>query len=185
MRVFIAVDVPEEIKLKAHKAQELVDRLALDIKFVELHNLHFTLKFIGEVSEGDISNIQKAMLSAAKQFVPFELEIKGLEVLPKPTLARTIACGVKNGKETLTALSNILSKELAGLGFHEDERPFEPHLTIGRLKNPTAKQELITLLKEQENMEIGKMAVESMKLVQSTLTRQGPIYKDLFTARLG
>lgn len=185
MRVFIAIDVPEEIKLKAHKVQELVDRLSLDIKYVELHNLHFTMKFIGEVSEGDVASIQKAMLTAAKQFPPFPIKLKGVTAFPKPTLAKVIAIDVEEGKETLTALANILSKELGVLGFNEEERPFEPHLTIGRLRTPTAKQELITLLKELETKEIGSMIVSTMKLVQSNLTRQGPIYKDVFAVQLG
>jgi len=185
MRVFIAVDVSEEIKLKAHKAQEAVDRLSLDIKYIELHNLHFTLRFIGEVSEGDVNTIQKAMLNVAGQFLPFALSIKGVTAFPKPTFARIITCNVQEGKETLTALANTLSKELAVLGFHEEERPFEAHLTIGRLKSPISKPELITALKELENKDLGHMTVENIKLVQSTLTKQGPIYKDLFAAKLG
>ncbi len=185
MRVFVAVDVSEEIKLKAHEVQEIIDRLAIDIKFVELHNIHFTLKFIGEASDGDIAKIEQAMLSVAKLFSPFELHIKGLLAFPRPTYARVVACATQEGKETLTALANTLSKELAELGFAAEMRPFEPHLTIARIRTPTTKPELITLLKELENKEIGKTVVTSMKLVQSVLTRQGPIYKDIFVAKLG
>lgn len=184
MRAFIAVSVPEEVKLKAHELQEKLDGLALDIKFVELHNLHFTLKFMGEVSDDDITKVQSAMLAVARQFAPFDVHIKGLIAFPRLSYPRVIACKTEEGGETLTALANTLSKALTEIGF-EAEGTFEPHLTLARLRSPVAKPELITLLNSLKDVEIGRIKVESIKLIQSVLTRQGPVYTDLFTVKLG
>jgi len=175
VRCFLAIDLDESLRDKVLHLHEKFKDLA-EIKFVERENLHLTLWFFGEVNLDFVNSISKEVDEAVKHFKPFELHLKSIGAFPSIDYVRVIWIGVKSTE--LIELYNSLKGRLEVLGLREDKE-FHPHLTIGRVRRVKNKEELISRIKELENLEIGKMKVSELKLKKSKLTSRGPIYEDL------
>lgn len=182
MRCFIAVPVKEELKDILVKLQEKIEQSEADIKFVERENLHFTIKFLGDVDETLIEKLKNIMKNTAGVFEPFDIEIVGLGCFPNKNYIRVLWVGLRN-PQIFAALSEHLDLALHDLEFAK-EQSYIPHLTIGRVRTGRNREDLLVITRELESAEIGKMKVEEIKLFRSYLSPKGPEYEELFTARL-
>jgi 2'-5' RNA ligase len=182
MRAFLGIPIPEELKPRIESIQDKFSDF--DIKFVELENLHFNLKFFEEIDKDKVDQLKKGLEDICKQFQPFEIKIAGVGAFPSKNYVRVIWLGVKDGYQTLISLAEMIENALEALGFETEER-FVPHLTLGRVRSGRNKNEMIVLLKELENIEVGKMKVDEIILFQSKLTPSGPIYEEFFKSMIG
>jgi len=192
MRAFVAVDLSEEIRARIASLQGEFAWLEEQgvVKFVEPHQAHQTVKFLGEIPETAVAGIDRALSALHQQ--PFELRLHGVGFFPAASVEkarnlRVIWVGIQAGEEQLRALQAEVEAKLYELGYPL-ERRFSAHITLGRVKKPLrSKDELkrvlakITALREAE---VGAMRVEEVKLKRSTLTPRGPIYDDLVVKRL-
>lgn len=166
MRVFVAVEITDEIIIQ--RITELQSRLDIKAKKVEPHNLHFTLQFLGEVPNEFVKEISTALKKI--EFSSFSVNIRGVGVFPK-SKPRVVWVGVDQyGGKELSKLAEKVEHVLKPLGFSNDKL-FKPHVTILRVKNK------ITI--DKLNMEFGVQRISSIKLKQSVLTKDGPIYTDI------
>ncbi|MGD9117173.1 MAG: RNA 2',3'-cyclic phosphodiesterase [Dehalococcoidia bacterium] len=187
VRCFIAIELPDKIKggLRALQAQ-LKAASPAPAKWVEPENIHLTLKFLGNVAAGRIDEIAKAMTEAVKGTAPFSLEVKELGVFPNPRRVQIVWVGVSGEVERLGRLQQLIESGLAKLGFAPEKRRFAPHLTLARLRDratPQERERLGQLVAETEFVG-GSFSVDSVKLMKSQLTREGPIYSQLGSAAL-
>ncbi|MBS7287379.1 MAG: RNA 2',3'-cyclic phosphodiesterase [Candidatus Freyarchaeota archaeon] len=177
IRAFVAVDIQDQRVLEAvRRIQEELSRY-VKAKFVELENFHFTLKFLGEVSEDVVDEVYNAMREL--DFKSFELELRGVGCFPNLRRINVIWVGTREGGEKLTSLANELEKKLRRLGFKPEQRPFTPHATIARVKYVQSREGLASAIEKMRNLEIGRVTVDSLKLKRSQLTPRGPIYTTL------
>jgi 2'-5' RNA ligase len=181
MRAFLGISIPDELKPRIESIQD--NFYNFDIKFVEKENLHFNLKFFGEIDEEKTKKLKKVLEDICKQFKPFEIKISGVGAFPNRNYVRVIWLGVKDGYQALASLAEMIEKALESMGFETEEK-FVPHLTLGRVRSGRNKNELIALLKELENVEIGKMTVDKITLFQSKLSPNGPVYEEVFKSVL-
>jgi len=180
MRCFIAVDLDKDIVKQVKRIREEIGNLNVDVKFVELENLHFTLKFLGEVSEDEIDMIKKSVEECFKGVCSFNIEIRGVGYFGSQKHIRTLWLDVIKGKDEFVNLMNNLNK---GLKIGEKNRTV--HLTIGRVKSGRNTESLLSFINKHKDVNIGEMAVKDVKLKSSLLTMDGPIYSDLATFELG
>ncbi len=183
MRTFIAVDLAERLKSKVVDIQNRIGTKHMQIKFVEPENLHFTLKFLGEIEEHRLDEIHERVKTNLKNYDPFEITLRGLGAFPSFSYIKVVWIGVREGNELMTEIANILNRDLQSLGFKK-EKDYVPHLTIARVKGAKNKEKFIEILKELKNVEVGTMPVEIVTIKKSDLTPQGPIYSDLKEVRL-
>lgn len=177
IRAFVAVDIQDQRVLEAVKRiQEELSRY-VRAKFVELENFHFTLKFLGEVSEEAVDEVYSAMKEL--DFKPFELELRGVGCFPNVRRINVIWVGTREGGDKLTSLANELEKKLRRLGFEPERRPFTPHATIARVKYVQNREGLASAIEKMKDLEIGRVTVDSVRLKRSQLTPKGPIYTTL------
>ena len=164
MRLFIAVDVPEELRKRAGELQkELPDE---GIKKVALPRMHFTLKFLGEANEKNLGKITEAL--GGVEFSPFRVKLKGVGVFPSEEYIRVIWVGAESaGMEKLADGVNDALERL----FPKTE--FAPHLTIARVKKRADVREF---LKEHGGEVLGEYSAKEFFLVQSVLGPGGPKY---------
>ena len=168
-RLFTAVELPGELRKNIH---EFAKQLEQDgIKLVEEHNLHITMKFIGDVPEDKVDEITSG-LSEVK-FSEFECSVKGVGVFPSPDYIRVVWVALECGQ--LTELANSVISKLEGIEKPE-KRPFSAHLTIARVKR---KVDLNKFLAENKEKEFGKFNVTEFALIESKLTPEGPVYTKL------
>lgn len=177
MRTFVAVEISNKDVLESIK--KIQSSLKINAKPIELQNIHFTLQFLGEVSDNMLENIQSALRSI--EFEPFDVNFENLGVFPNPRFARIIWVGVdKDGAKHLTDLARKVTIVLSPLGFNPD-KPFQPHVTIFRVKNKI--NDITDELAKIKGSSFGNQRVSDIKLKKSTLTPEGPVYSDLYVVK--
>ncbi|MCK5185181.1 MAG: RNA 2',3'-cyclic phosphodiesterase [Candidatus Heimdallarchaeota archaeon] len=182
VRAFFAVDLKDkDIEKKITDIQSALTLPDTRIAFVVPENLHFTMKFLGDLEENIIPEIQTA--AEKIKFNSFELDLNGLGCLPNFSYINAIYVGVTKGFTELSAVASKIEELSGQFNFRKEKRPFRAHLTIGRVKRIRDKNPLINKLKENEKTEFGKIIVNSFKLKKSVRTPQGPIYTDLFEVK--
>jgi len=183
MRLFIGVAIPEELKQKLLPVQQKLASLA-DIKLVEPENLHFSLKFLGEVDEDRVKAVREVLTFAVEKFSAFALSIAGIGAFPSAGSGRIVWAGCSSGAKELESLAGFIDSELSKAGFPAEQRPFRAHLTLGRIrqleKNP-ALQKFISVNKEKE---FGSFNVSKISLIESKLSPTGPTYTEIFSVDL-
>jgi len=184
LRVFIAVDIEDPLLLsRLERMKEALVATGVPMKPVETHNLHITLRFIGEVDRGSVEEIKDRVLSAIVAR-PFEVELRGLGAFPGPYRPRVVWVGVSRGAEQLTRIHDEIERGLRGLGFRPDRERFVPHITLARVKGSRNLSALTRVINEYSDYGFGTMRVGSVRLKKSTLTRRGPIYETLWEVKL-
>jgi RNA 2',3'-cyclic 3'-phosphodiesterase len=186
LRTFTAVEVTGAIRARAKELIAALDGTTADVKWVEPQNLHLTLKFLGEVHEREIANVCNAVARGAAKVRPFEAEVRGAGAFPTAARPRTVWLGVAEGDEPMIRLHDAVEAELAELGYREEHRRFQAHLTIGRVRGTgPGIAELGQRIEQHADFLAGRMTVSKATVFASTLTPDGPIYDVLGTATLG
>jgi len=173
MRVFVAIEISNKEVINSIK--KIQDKINIDAKPVETKNFHFTLQFLGEISEEIKHKIIQALHTI--EFSSFSITLKGVGAFPKLKFPRVIWIGTdENGGNMLIQLSKKVEKVMEPLGFFSD-KPFKPHITIFRIKKKIG--DITNELESQKVVDFGMQEISSIKLKKSELTSSGPIYSDL------
>lgn len=189
IRAFIAINLSAEIQ---HRLDEVIttykQRLAgVSVRWVPARNIHLTLKFLGDVSVTNLDILQKLLQAEIAGHKPFEISIGGSGAFPTLNRPRVLWVGVEAPTE-LTAVQNGVEGVMSRLGYPLEERPFSPHLTIGRVSRNIAPQDyrLISSVIEKEKIGfLGALCVRSVDLYKSDLKPSGAVYTSIYTAALG
>ena len=176
IRSFIAVESPQELVAKIEPLLRDLAGLG-DLRVVRKENLHFTLKFLGEISPEMIQPIGDCMRSV-QGMLGFEMSICGFGAFPNARRPRVVWIGSSSEGDRMVALARLLDERLHELGFAK-ERSYVPHLTLARSRTGRANPGLTQYLERMRQIDIGSMLVDSLVLKKSVLTPQGPIYSDL------
>jgi 2'-5' RNA ligase len=173
MRTFVAIEISNSNIINSIK--KFQSKININAKPVEPKNCHFTLQFLGEISE-EIS--QKIIQAPHKiEFSSFSVNLKGVGAFPKPKFPRVIWIGTDdNGGNMLIQLSKKVEKVLEPLGFFS-EKSFKPHITIFRIKKKIG--DITKELDSHKMIDFGMQEVTNIKLKKSELTPDGPVYSDL------
>ncbi|MGI0004621.1 MAG: RNA 2',3'-cyclic phosphodiesterase [Candidatus Nitrosotenuis sp.] len=173
MRAFVAVEMTSKEVLDSIK--KLQTSLKIAAKPVEIHNMHFTLLFLGEISEDMAQKVQTQLNTI--EFSSFDISFEGVGAFPKPKFPRVVWVGVDgNGGKQLVELAKMVEEKLAPLGFRAD-KAFRPHVTIFRIKNRAG--DITGELSRHTSTKFGTQRISEIKFKQSVLTPTGPIYSDL------
>ena len=173
MRVFVSIDVSNKEIINSIK--NFQDSIKVDAKAIELKNLHFTLQFLGEISERNIQLIIQELKKI--EFSKFKICLKGIGAFPNIKSPKIIWVGTdENSSTKMIDLSKKIQKSLRTLGFTTD-KSFKPHITVFRIKKKIG--DIRKEMETHENINFGIQKVSSFKLKKSELTPNGPIYSDL------
>jgi 2'-5' RNA ligase len=178
MRLFVSVEVPEEVKQHIFDLQHEMTSGIAKIRWVAKKNLHLTLKFLGEVEEVLLDEI-KARLSSVS-CSPFKLRLTHLGFFPSKEYIRVIWVGI-DPESKMISLQQKVDAEL--LDIFPSEQKFVSHLTIGRVKFIKKKKEFMKII-DKVKVKPLEFEVKEFKLMQSVLRRSSPIYEELATYKL-
>lgn len=171
MRLFIAIEVPEEIYSYFLELQKQIDINSAKIVFTR--SFHLTLKFLGDVSEDKEDRIIDSLKKI--KFEPFSAELGSIGVFPGENYIRVVWIGLEP-KNKINELQQKIDNVLTDL--FPKEKKFHPHITLGRVKFVKDKKGFIEALKKM-NVEKKDFWVNEFKLIKSTLTPEGPVYEVL------
>ena len=183
IRVFVAVELPPKVRnALADLIERLRDTQIPGLRLVRPEGIHLTLKFLGDVSKSQVESIAAAVSQAAQAGKAFALELGQPGVFPNRNAPRVLWVGIGGDLSPLLALHQQVEGALATLGFAEDRRGFNPHLTVARIRDGTSKAdrqkaaEAILSTQVQPGLRID---VNSISLMQSTLLSGGAVYESL------
>jgi len=154
------------------------------IKWVELNNIHLTLKFLGDVKTERISLISAKMKTVSKKYNEFEALLKGIGIFKDFYHPKVLWLGLRN-YEKFESIKNDLENSLSDLGFEIDYRKFTPHLTIARFKEVGSVKELQKLVSVNQDVYFQIVPVNEIILFESILKSEGPEYKVIEAFPLG
>lgn len=174
MRLFLGVFPPAEVQEGAYGATESLRRPGDGVSWVKRENLHYTMRFLGEVGEDGARRATAAAAEAAAQHGAFEAELGGLGAFPSPRHPRVIWIGLARGAEPLEALARSLERSLEARGFEREKRPFKAHLTLGRVRDPRA--DWSDRLAATAPAAAPPFRVATIQLVESKLSPKGSTY---------
>lgn len=184
MRTFVALEISEEVRERLVRFQQRLLQGWASLKLVEPENLHLTLKFLGEVEEGRLGEVEEALRRGCSRASPFTMEVRGTGVFPSPQYVRVVWAGVGEGWERVSSLQREVDRELGRLGFSRDT-DFVPHLTLARVKRVKDRGEFLRAVEGGRREEFGRVEVREVHLKKSVLTPRGPLYEDLRVIPIG
>jgi len=181
IRTFIAVELPAELKQAKLKSSNP------PVKWVDPANIHLTLKFLGDVDVAITGKITTALEEVVRGMPPFSIEATKLGVFPNINRIQIIWVGLFGDLPKLSGLQKRIEENLKPLGFPPEGRPFTPHLTLARVRDyarPEDRQKLGQLISAASFEGKYKIPVNSVNLMKSQLTREGPIYTKISAVTL-
>lgn len=152
------------------------------MRWVDPNSIHLTLKFLGDIDVNMTGKITAVMEEAVRGVHPLHLEISGLGVFPNPRRVQVVWVGLTGELERLGQLQKRIEAGLTPLGFAAESRSFTPHLTLARVRDratPYERQDLGRLIEGTHFEADCGLNVESVNLMKSQLTREGPVHTRL------
>lgn len=180
MRLFIAIDIPEAIKDSVVRAVESVRSTGADVRWVAQAGMHLTLKFLGEVDDKGVDEI-KTSLANLTSIPPTSIRVTGAGAFPGMKNPRVLWIGLQEPSGRLAVLQRELEDRLEACGFPREDRPFHPHLTVGRVKSSRRTREMAEGFGALRGLSFGEFPLEEVILFKSDLKPSGAVYTKLFT----
>jgi 2'-5' RNA ligase len=176
VRLFLAVFPPRATQTLAAGVIEKLRKPNDHVSWVAPQNLHYTMRFIGDVGADGARRVEEAALEAAAGQSPFGVALGPPGAFPSAKRARVLWLGVNQGNEPFARLAHALETSLERCGFEPEGRDFTAHLTLGRVREPgrdwTAE---LTRASAPEGAD-ARFGVEALDVVESQLTKQGSVY---------
>lgn len=182
IRTFIALTLPTGAQQAlAAVSQELAPKVPeKSVKWVRPERIHLTLRFLGDTPVDRVDDVSSGLDAVASASAPFTLHLDQLGCFPNERRPRVIWVGVRGETEAATALKEAIDRMLLPLGWEPEERPFHPHLTLGRVKRHHRQIELPWGAPVVSR----RITVDAIHLVESQLRRDGPVYTVRHTSSL-
>jgi RNA 2',3'-cyclic 3'-phosphodiesterase len=186
VRTFIAVRPPDPLcdhiaeVVRGRRRPVGAGRMAVDgVRWVPPENLHYTVKFLGELTAARLPEMEAALEAVGRRHVAFDAALAGGGCFPGAQRPRILWVGMGEGAAALTALAADVEAAVAPMGWEPERRPFKPHLTVGRVKRPTARSDAGDWVRALDGHAVGAFRVTELILFQSFLRAQGPLYTPL------
>lgn len=188
IRTFVAVELDTPLRQALARAQtQLRGRLeqaagpGVRVQWVKPDSIHLTLKFLGDIPEERVAEIKNALAGVTARHVRFQVQAEGLGAFPGPRAPRVLWVGLPEHGGELTRLASDVEAALVAIGFAQESKPFHPHLTLARIKERS--REVGRALSQggllEQEMKLGSLAVDAVRLMQSELRPSGAVYAEL------
>lgn len=181
LRLFIAIELSPEICSGLQQVEKSlqVPLGALPVRWVPVKNIHLTLVFLGDVVTTQVAALKDMLHSQVAAQPVFELEVASLGAFPSFRKPRVVWVGV-SAPPALPAMQRRIAQGAARLGYPMEDRPFSPHLTLGRVARNASPEEVVKIgevLAAEKVATLGRMEVAAVNLYSSDLQPSGAVYK--------
>jgi RNA 2',3'-cyclic 3'-phosphodiesterase len=177
MRLFIAIELTDEIRKAVEELLGELRKAAPRAKWVGAENLHVTLKFLGRTEPDKLAAIQNA-LGSLRSPEPVALDFHGLGFFPNEKRPRVFWMGM-NASSNLPVLAEAIDQTMHKLGFPLETRPFAPHLTLARFEPPGLPGKLGQVVTQSSMRNFGSLTAREFHLIESKLKPTGAEYTTL------
>lgn len=185
MRCFVAIELCQDVRRKLADLQSWLGHWDRAVRWVRPESIHLTLKFLGEVPDGQIPAICQVVDEVAAVCDPFALTVQGTGCFPPRGPVRIAWVGVDEPTGRLATCQRLCEDAFAKLGFARETRPFAPHLTLARIKDPRKARDLRDRLGTYVDFNAGTVDAEELVLFESQLSPEGARYVAVHRAGMG
>ena len=182
VRSFIAIDLSDGARRQIEAFIRELRKSDAKVGWVRVEGIHLTLKFLGNVAPGLIEEIKPVLAGAALQTAPIHIEPAGCGAFPSMKSPRVIWVGLRGQIGPLAELARQVEAALVPLGFKPEERPFRPHLTIGRVRGRQRLHALQEILLAHQDFTAEPFDAYQVILYKSELRPDGARYTPLSKA---
>ena len=187
-RAFIAIHLSQD----AHRQlsgtiESLGNEIPSGVRWVDPAGIHLTLKYLGDIDPGLIDEVLQALEHLTTGSLPFLLQLDGLGVFPNQRRPRVLWAGVRGDLDALGALQEKVEASMLGLNFPRERRTFNPHLTLGRVRDTisaVARHRIGEVVSRNSLESTDSWPVNALHLMRSDLTPQGSVYSTLGSVAL-
>ena len=176
MRAFLALDLSPAVKGRLGELIRSLSRGRRGIKWSDPEQIHVTLKFFGNLPESGLPGLKAVVERASGTFRPLRISVRGTGSFGPGGRIRVVWAGVEEVTGALAGLQAAIEEGLVPLGFPKEDRPFHPHLTLGRLRDPAKDEALAASLAGLAEFDGGAFLADRVVLYSSVLTPSGPVY---------
>lgn len=184
MRLFVAIELEDRVRSCLGNVQTTLARLCEGVRWIPPHQLHLTLKFLGDVADQDVAGVASTITRVVAASAPFAMSGGGCGCFPPGGAVRIVWAGVADSSGVLERLAGSIDKGLSALGFPTEDRGFSPHVTIGRAREDRSHGRLRAAVGGC-SIKPWQQAVASVTLMSSVLSRTGPMYAAVHKTTLG
>ena len=175
-RMFVALDLPQQYREDIAGSSLKARSLFRGITWVKPENIHLTLKFLGDVDESRELQLIERFRVLSEKHAPFEVSYGGIGHFGRAGYISTIWIGISEKTGNLARLAGDIEAEAAKIGFTPEGKPFSPHITLGRVKEPSLLPGWDVVKGNFAPWE-NKVVHSWFSLYSSTLTPSGPVYE--------
>ncbi len=188
IRVFIALDISEPARSSlAGVMDRLKEAIPRGARWVDPQGIHLTLKFLGNIDSARTHGILEPLCRIGEESSSFSLSLAGLGVFPNQREPRVLWAGVEGEMEPLASLQEKVEEAMADQGFTRERRGFNPHLTIGRVRDRIAtseRQKIGATILSHSLEQTEPWTADTMHLFRTTFTEHGSIHDIIGSAPL-
>ncbi len=176
MRLFAAIELDPAIRERLVRVQQELGEFDRAIRWLSRDQMHLTIKFLGEVPDGDVPAVCDVLKEIAQETPAFDIDVRGLGCFPDRGGVRIVWAGLHEPSGALAECREHCEAMFAGLGFKQEHRGYAPHLTIGRVKESRRSAEIRRAIEERPDFAGGAQGVAEIVLFESYLKRAGAEY---------
>lgn len=195
MRLFVALELPPEVREAAALVAHELKSSGADVKWVKPESMHLTLKFLGETPDDQAAEVKGALEEACAGKAALDLAVKGCGSFPGQKKPQVVWLGLDGQVDRLRDLAGAIEARLELLGFPPERRSFKAHLTLGRMrrgpkrggrggKQTGSVAPLVRAIAANKDYQGPAFRAVNVVLMKSTLTPAGPIYEPLAEFKL-
>jgi len=190
LRAFIAIELDSRTVEALDRVQQRLKREpgAQAVRWVAPGSIHLTLKFLGEIDRALAPKVGAVMRECVSGEHPFALLVAGLGAFPNLQRPNVVWAGVSGDIAATVRIAQRLEDGCAALGIAREDRPFSPHLTLGRIQRdaaPDPRRQIGDSIRRQPSGEIGRLSVDAIYLMRSELRPSGAVYSVVERVPLG
>ncbi|MEZ4484604.1 MAG: RNA 2',3'-cyclic phosphodiesterase [Syntrophotaleaceae bacterium] len=173
VRAFVAMPLPETTLRTVGKLQQELATALPGVRWAKPETIHLTLAFLGDITEDSLEKLGSSMLSIGGLQPPVTATFSGVNAFPSRSRPRVVWLGLDGGN-TLSQLHEALKSKLDLLQLPVDQRPFVPHLTLGRSRKPLPGAGRI--LESFRDRDCGSAQLDQLVLYESRLGPEGALH---------
>ncbi len=183
-RIFIAVEVAPALQQAIGETERRLDVAGAKLRWTKPTNLHFTLRFLGEIPLAQVAKAKVATREAAEGVHAFSIGLASMGAFPSVQRPRVVWVGVGEGRESMQALAERVDDRLTHYRFPVEPRQFQAHLTLARVRDGREWANLVRALAQYKDVVVGSQEVGSVVVMESHLSPRGPSYTRVEEVRL-
>ncbi len=184
-RIFIAVELDSNLREKIVDLEGRLAQAGARLHWIPPENLHFTVRFLGEITPAQLAQVKLATRAVAAEGSPFQVTLGGVGAFPSIQRPQVVWVGVREGADNLAGLSARLDEALAREHFPREDRPFVAHLTLARVRDRRLWGDLVRAVTGFRETAVGVQEVRALAVMESHLHPRGARYSLVEEVLLG